>query len=303
MKGQHSLQVQSVIYNNEVSTLEQALDNLANAIEVDRNTDQALADVTVCYGDASGEPVFSNEKISEIKKKYERWFAFSYTFFQENTGTAKGHNRMGRTCHSRYMLIMNPDVVVNPHFFGQMLEPFERDAATGMTEARQTPVEHHKQYDPKMGETSWATTAAAIFPTALFRQLHGFDADTFFMYCDDVDFSWRIRMCGYKVIYVPQAVVFHAKHLGRDANWIPTNAEMYYSVEAALLMAYKWSDFKRAKRLLHLYKNSKHEFLQKAAQAYIQRQREGRMPEPIDPQHKVADFVDGGYGESRFRVN
>ena len=110
-------------------------------------------------------------------------------------------------------------------------------------------------------------------------------------------------MCGYKVIYVPQAVVFHAKHLGRDANWIPTNAEMYYSVEAALLMAYKWSDFKRAKRLLHLYKNSKHEFLQKAAQAYIQRQREGRMPEPIDPQHKVADFVDGGYGESRFRVN
>jgi len=28
----------------------------------------------------------------------------------------------------------------------------------------------------------------------LFLELQGFDADTFFLYCDDVDLSWRVRL-------------------------------------------------------------------------------------------------------------
>ena len=31
------------------------------------------------------------------------------------------------------------------------------------------------------------------------------------MYCDDVDFSWRVRLLGYKVIYRSDAPVFHAE--------------------------------------------------------------------------------------------
>lgn len=32
---------------------------------------------------------------------------------------------------------------------------------------------------------------------------------SFFMYCEDVDLSWRLRLRGYAIIYVPAAVVYH----------------------------------------------------------------------------------------------
>lgn len=54
-----------------------------------------------------------------------------------------------------------------------------------------------------------------------------------------------VRLAGYKVIYVPSAVAFHDKRVSANAEWQPTNAERYYSAEAALFMAYKWSNPER----------------------------------------------------------
>ena len=302
MNGKHSIQIQSVLYHNEKEALLQALENIANAIRVDRRTDGALGAVTVCYGDASAQPLFTENEIEQIKAQFSDAFSLQYTFFHENTGTAKGHNRMGESCTSEFMLIMNPDVLVNPHFFAQMLAPFEQDETVGLTEGRQTPIEHHKDYDPKTGETSWATTAAAIFPTKLFRQVGGFDADTFFMYCDDLDFSWLLRLAGYKIIYVPQAVVFHAKWLDENGGWMPTGAEIYYSAEAALLMAYKWSAPDRLKELMDSFSKMPNTPEKKALDAFLKRKEEGRLPQPLDPEHRVAEFTIYGYGMSRFIV-
>lgn len=302
MNGTHSLQIQSVLYHNEKEALLQALENLANAIRVDRKTDKVLDKVTVCYGDASKEPLFAENEISQMQNQFSDEFSFVYTFFNENTGTAKGHNRMGETCNSEFMLIMNPDVLVNPHFFAQMLAPFEQDDKAGLTEARQTPLEHHKDYDCETGETSWATTAAAIFPTALFRQVGGFDADTFFMYCDDLDFSWQLRLAGYKIIYVPQAVVFHAKWLDENAGWMPTGSEIYYSAEAALLMAYKWSNPELLQTLIETFSKLPGTPEEKALRAFLERKEEGRLPKCLDPEHRVAEFTIYGYGMSRFTV-
>src|SRR3989337_1332624 len=35
--------------------------------------------------------------------------------------------------------------------------------------------------------------------------------DYFFMEYDDMDFSWRARLAGYKVFFVPSAIVYHAR--------------------------------------------------------------------------------------------
>ena len=82
----------------------------------------------------------------------------------------------------------------------------------GMVEARQTPLEHAKEYNTKTGgETEWASTACTVFKTEVYNKINGFDAETFFLYCDDLDFSWRVRLAGYKIIYMPSAIVYHAK--------------------------------------------------------------------------------------------
>ena len=296
-----SLQVQSVIYHNEPHHLLRALENLANAVRVNRAQDGVLGAVTVCYGDASANPVFSEAEIAQITARFAPFFTFRYRFFGENTGSAKGHNLLGEGCESAYMMIMNPDVVLCPTFFAGMLAPFCDPALqAGMTEARQTPIEHPKEFDRTTLETDWATTACAIFPTEIFCTLDGFDAQTFFLYCDDLDFSWRVRLLGKKIYYRPDCPVYHAKRLSGKGQWQPTSAEIYYSQEAALLMAYKWSNHTRFEALYRAFSAENSENARRVIAHFEELKQAGKLPQQLDPTHKVAKFVGDYYTEHRY---
>jgi len=50
--------------------------------------------------------------------------------------------------------------------------------------------------------------AAFAIRRKLFQKLGGFDAD-FFLYMEDTDLSLRVRLAGFKCLYVPDAVVQH----------------------------------------------------------------------------------------------
>ena len=120
------------------------------------------------------------------------------------------------------------------------------------------------------------------------------------MYCDDVDFSWKIRLAGYKVLYCPRAVVYHAKRLSSGGAWQPTSAERYYSAEAAMLLAYKWSREDIAGGICKEFMKTDDEILKKAAKVYKDRKKNGKLPKQLDESHKVATFVDGNYAKHRF---
>lgn len=299
-----SLQIQCVLYGNEKEGLFRSLDSLYQAvINYRKASNNELSNFFVCYGDASKDRIFSETEIEEITNKYKSSFDFKYIFFNFNTGSAKGHNLLGENCMTDYMQIMNPDVIVCPQFFTEIMLPFgNKELNAGMVEARQAPIEHPKEYDINTGETSWATTACAIFPTQLFHKLKGFDNETFFLYCDDLDFSWRLRLLGKKIIYQPSAIVFHAKRLSSDGVWQATPAEIYYSAEAALFMAHKWSNPKLCKKLYDDFSKSGNENLIKAANEYLARKNGGTLPNPLDKDHKVATFVGNFYTEHRFSL-
>ena len=299
MNQNPTLQVQSVIYGNEPESLYKAISNLANAIRVEREQRRFLGQVTLYYGDASPERVLSEAEVEQIRKKYQDLFRFKYRVFGFNSVSAKGHNMLGEECESDYMLIINPDVIMSPRTLIELMYPF-LDEEVGMVEARQTPIEHQKEYDVETLETDWATTACAVFSKALFDELNGFDSETFFLYCDDLDFSWRVRLAGYKIIYQPLAPVFHAKRLSVKASWQPTKAEQYYSAEAALLMAHKWSNPGRVEQLLQVYQNSQNENCEKAAAHFIELRAADKLPEPLDPEHRVAKFIGDYYTENRY---
>ncbi len=296
-----SLQVQSVIYKNEKSSLLRAIKSLSNAIFNYNSLGNGFDDVVLVYGDASPERVFSDEDIKAISNEFNNSFSFKYVFFNENTGTAKGHNKMARECDKDYIMVMNPDVLVCPDFFEEIMRPFlDEKLNAGLCEARQTPIEHPKNYNTKTLETEWASTAGVVFTNDIFKQIGGFDSETFFMYCDDLDFSWRIRLAGKKIYYCPQAVIFHAKTLSKNATWVPTPAEIYYSAEASILMAYKWSNDKRVSYLYKTFKESDNPSLDKAAAHFDELKSSGKLPKQIDKNHKIARFVGDNFTEHRF---
>lgn len=63
------------------------------------------------------------------------------------------------------------------------------------------------QYDQQEPVFSACGGAAAYRRTML--QEIGFLDDAFFFSCEDVDLSWRARLAGWEVLYVPEAVVYH----------------------------------------------------------------------------------------------
>jgi N-acetylglucosaminyl-diphospho-decaprenol L-rhamnosyltransferase len=50
--------------------------------------------------------------------------------------------------------------------------------------------------------------AAAALDTAAVSAVGGFDED-YFLYYEDTDLSWRLRLAGYRIVHVPSAVVRH----------------------------------------------------------------------------------------------
>jgi hypothetical protein len=295
-----TLQIQSIIYNNEVNKLIRSLESIERAVDI-AIAAGVISHVSLVYGDCSPNPIFSADKNAELKTKYLEYFDYSYRFFNSNLGSAGGNNSLAKDCKTDFILIINPDIILSPDTLVQLFKPFNNDESTiGIVEARQTPIEHPKEYDLKTGETSWASTACALIRQSLFKQLKGFDSGTFFLYCDDVDFSWRVRLAGYKVIFQPSAVVFHDKLFSVENGIQVSDSERYYSAEAGLLMAYKWSNDELLRKIINYMKNSKDKVEQKAFMEFNKRQQEGTLPEQLDKKHNVSQFIDSFYAKHRF---
>lgn len=296
----YSLQIQSVLYDNEKGSLVRTLEGISQAIAAEQVATDTPPRFALAWGDASPEPLFSPAEITEITAQHAQHLAFDYTFFNQNTGSALGHNLLAEQADTDYLMIANPDIIIPPGFFAAIMEPFAVVPCTvGIVEARQLPLEQSKLYDLETGLTSWVTTACAVTPASLFRELHGFDAETFFLYCDDVDYAWRVRLAGREAIYQSNAVVFHPKRITLQGQWPTNDAERYYSAEAALLMAYKWAPAKRWKQLLSLFKRSEELLERKAAEAFAERLDSGRLPEQPDPEYRIATFQGFQYSEHR----
>ena len=294
------IQVQSILFNNEPADIKRALEAIDRAATILKRKRNIIVDVA--YGDCSpGKPCMSPEDVKDMEAILTNG-KFRYTFFNANLGSAQGHNRLAEGVGAGYVLIQNPDVVGAPDYLVHLVESFD-DPACGMAEARQLPIEHPKDYDAVTGETSWATTACALIPVDLFIKLQGFDYKTFFHYCDDVDFSWRVRLEGRKVIFQPAAVVFHDKRLKSDGSWNPSSAERYYSIEAAILMAHKYSRPKRVEEVLQMCDHlSEDEVFAKAAAKFREMRELGELPEPLDRDHRVSQFYNDDYAKHRFVI-
>ena len=63
-------------------------------------------------------------------------------------------------------------------------------------------------HDPLTLDTPWISGACFAITPRLFRETKGFD-ERIFMYCEDVDLSWRARLLGFKTKICPTAWFFH----------------------------------------------------------------------------------------------
>lgn len=126
-----------------------------------------------------------------------------------NLGFGKGNNLGFFKGDSEYVFFLNIDTEVHKDtFINIKKEIINSDKTVGLWELRQFPYEHPKFYNAVNGETTWSSGAAFVIKRDVFHEVGGFDKNIF-MYAEDVDLSWKIRAKGYKLKYIPKAVINH----------------------------------------------------------------------------------------------
>ena len=71
-----------------------------------------------------------------------------------------------------------------------------------------TPTLSQREREPNKKETK------SLQPTTYNLNSYEYFDENFFMYKEDVDLAWRLRLCGWKTIYTPQAIAYHGRGSG-----------------------------------------------------------------------------------------
>lgn len=87
----------------------------------------------------------------------------------------------------------------------------------------------------KQEEVFGATGVAGIYRRAALEKAGFFDK-IFFMYLEEVDLAWRLRYAGYKSMFVPSAIAYHA-HSASSAPFSPFKA--YYTERNRIWLVFK----------------------------------------------------------------
>lgn len=158
----------------------------------------------------------------------------------QNYGFAKGYNLALRAVNAEYYILLNNDVEVYPGWIEPVIKLMDGDpniaacqpkilsqkeknkfeyagAAGGFIDQFGYPFcrgrifqaieTDYGQYDDTR-EVFWATGACMFVRAKYYHEVGGLD-DDFFAHMEEIDFCWRLKHQGYKVMYCGISTVYH----------------------------------------------------------------------------------------------
>jgi hypothetical protein len=291
------VQIQIVLYQHHPAEIERLLTSLLASIRLARHR-KRVERAVIRLGDCSERPILDAHAVEGMSSPAARNdVELSVEVFGENLGHGRGQNRLARDAVTETLLFVNPDGVAAPLMISHLIDALDSDVVAA--EARQSPFEHPKAYDTRTGTTAWVTGAATLVRTKSFVDVGGFD-ERFFLHCDDVDLSWRLRLAGGRLVYVPEAVFNHDKRLDDTGMVGAPPTERVYTTLGVLLLLHKYS---RPETLNHWKahiesKRDQAELL--GLERFRDLRNSGGLPEAIDPDHQVSEVIGAHFGPHRY---
>lgn len=166
---------------------------------------------------------------------------------ESNRGFAAGVNRGARESHGRYLLLLNPDSIVEAGLVGRLADWMDAHPEVGAVGPRilnddgsvqasarrfpdftavvagrsswltrtlpRNPLSRRNlpalDADPSTPmEVDWVSGACMMIRRSAFEQIGGMDED-FFLYWEDADFCRRLANAGWRVMYLPTVATEH----------------------------------------------------------------------------------------------
>lgn len=190
-----------------------------------------------------------------------------------NVGFAAANNqgmRVAADHHPRYYFFLNPDTLVRPGALGKLVKTLDDRPRAGMAGARLIYGDGRLQHSgfsfPGLGQLIfdlypmparlYESRFNGRYPRRYYRTNHspftidhplgatmlvrsdvaestqGFD-ESFHMYCEEIDWSWRVRESGWEIYAVPAAEIVHFG--GESTRQIPAQSVVNLWTSRALL--------------------------------------------------------------------
>jgi glycosyltransferase involved in cell wall biosynthesis len=141
---------------------------------------------------------------------------------QPNAGAAAARNLGAHFARGDLLLFTDADCLPTPDWVAQMSAPFAADptlaGAKGVYRTRQpeltarfVQMEYQDKYDRMLGteRIDFVDTYSAAYRRDLFLQMGGFDTTFPGASVEDQEFSFRLAGAGYRLIFIPEAKVWH----------------------------------------------------------------------------------------------
>ena len=191
------------------------------------STDGSLAEIEASFG--------SNPLITIVENS-------------ENLGHSEGCNIGAKMTKGQYIVFVDSDIEFEEkNWLCELANVMENDKKVGLAQAKIVLSENKhcleyvcvavdalgtwaanygskEEMHKEKFEILAASSGCCIARRDVFNQVGGFDAD-YFIYDDDTDLSLRTRLLGYRVMFVPSAVVIHRGGLLRGVSGMM----LYYS--------------------------------------------------------------------------
>lgn len=159
---------------------------------------------------------------------------------EQNNGFADGYNLALQQVEATYVVLLNSDVEVTPHWLNPLISYLDTHPEVAACQPKirswhnQTVFEHAGaaggfidrygypfcrgrlmevveedggQYDT-ICPVFWATGAALFIRLEDYRKVGGLDG-RFFAHMEEIDLCWRLRARGRSIVCIPQSVVYH----------------------------------------------------------------------------------------------
>ncbi len=188
----------------------------------------------------------SKENIGGFLRKQYPEVAFIQR--KENGGFATANNEGIAKSSGKYVLLLNPDTIVNEKVLSRMIEIFESDDQVGVTTCKVLLKSGalddacHRGFPTPWRALCQFSGLSAIFSNSLFfngyhlgyqhmDRVHEIDScvgafmmirrqvgeevewldEDYFWYGEDLDFCYRVKEKGYKILFIPDVSILHYK--------------------------------------------------------------------------------------------
>lgn len=206
----------------------------------------------------------SDSSISFLEENYPQ---LRIIRLEQNFGFAQGYNLALSQVETDYYVLLNSDVEITNAWVNPIVRLMEEDHSIAACQPKLLSYHNRQEFEyagaaggfidklgypfcrgrlfstlePDQGqfediqEIFWATGACMFVRASAFWEVGGLDKD-FFAHMEEIDFCWRLKSLGYRIMYCSHSTVYHV-----GGGTLPKNApgKTYLNIRNNLIMLCK----------------------------------------------------------------